>query len=178
MNVRAEMELRSAALEIRVAGRKLVGLAAVFNTPATIGGFVESICPGAFRATLAAGTDVRCLVDHVDAQLLGRTRSGTLRLQETRAGLAFELDVPETTLGRDMLALAERGDLSGCSFAFTLPAGGDSWPTRSTRELRAVNLAEISILRLPPAYSGTSVAARALADANAARLRAAILRTL
>jgi HK97 family phage prohead protease len=69
--------------------------------------------------------------------------------------------VPNTTLGNDVLALAQRGDLSGMSFGFTVPKGGDAWPTNSTRELRSVNLAEVSVLHRLPAYDQTSVSARA-----------------
>ena len=170
-----DMETRFAT-EIRATGRRLVGYAAVFNVPAQIGGFAETIKPGAFRAALAGGVDVRALVDHNDNALLGRTRSGTLRLKEDSRGLAFELDVPNTTLGNDTLAMAERGDLSGCSFGFTVPAGGDAWPTRATRELRSVNLLEISILHRLPAYDATTVAARALRrETAAARLREMVL---
>jgi len=172
-------ERRAATVELRVAGRKLVGLAAPFNSPAQIGGFTERLAPGAFAASLASGADVRCLVDHDDDRLLGRTRSGTLRLVETRAGLEFELDIPDTQLGRDTLVMAERGDLSGCSFGFTVPQGGDHWPTRDQRELRCVNLAEISVLNRPPAYAATAVAARALGRAEAnARIRRLFLETL
>ena len=83
----------------RVAGRRLAGHAAVFSTPADIGGrFRETIMPGAFRATLAARSDVVALVDHDATRLLARTASGTLRLSEDARGLAFELDVPATQL--------------------------------------------------------------------------------
>jgi HK97 family phage prohead protease len=169
---RPAFELRAAA------GRKLVGLAAVFDSPAPIGGFVESICPGAFRSALASGADVRALVDNSDDRLLGRTRSGTLRLSETAKGPAFELDVPDTTLGRDVYALAQRGDLSGCSFGFTVPDGGDVWPTRTTRELRSVTLHEISILHRLPAYDATTVAARARTMGRAEALARCRLLTL
>jgi HK97 family phage prohead protease len=176
-----DLERRFAA-ELRAAGpRKLAGLAAPFNVPARIGGFTETIRPGAFAASLAANADVRCLVDHSDDQLLGRTRSGTLRLFEARAGLAFEIDLPDTTLGRDVYELAQRGDLSGCSFGFTVPTGGDAWPAANTRELRSVNLAEISILHRLPAYDQTSVSARArlLGRAEAdARLRRLVMESL
>ena len=42
-------------------------------------------------------------------------RSGS---SEDSNGLAFELSVPDTSAGRDVLALAERGDLGGMSFGF------------------------------------------------------------
>ena len=96
--MRDSIEYRFAA-EWRVAGRRLAGHAAVFSTPADIGGrFRETIMPGAFRATLAARSDVVALVDHDATRLLARTASGTLRLSEDARGLAFELDVPATQL--------------------------------------------------------------------------------
>lgn len=51
---------RRAAVELRaVAGRKLQGYAAVFNTRADIMGlFTETVAPGAFAASLASGTDM------------------------------------------------------------------------------------------------------------------------
>jgi hypothetical protein len=158
------IERRHLALELRadVAGRKLAGYAARFSTPAEIegGSFTESIRSGAFRASLASGTDVLALVDHSPEKLLARTRSGTLRLREDGKGLAFELDVPATTLGNDVLAMVERGDMGGMSFGFRVAAGGDHWPDNRTRELRQVELVEVSVVHAFPAYEGTSVAAR------------------
>jgi hypothetical protein len=167
------METRFAAECRAVAGRRLEGYAAVFDSPAQIGAFVERVAPGAFTATLAARKDVRALVDHIDTQLLARTSSGTLQLAQDSRGLHFSIAVPDTTLGRDVLAMAERNDLSGCSFGFRVIS--EAWPTRTSRELHSVDLAEISILHTLPAYSQTSVAARARALGRAeaiARLRA------
>lgn len=176
------VETRHAASELRAAGRRLEGYAAVWNTPARIGGFTESIRPGAFRATLATpGRDVLALVDHDPSRLLARTGSGTLRLAEDSRGLRFELDVPPTQLGNDVLALAERGDLGGASFGFRVPPGGDAWPARDVRELRAVELIEVSIVQAFPAYAATTVAARArhLGRAGAsARLRRLLIEAL
>lgn len=153
---------RRAATELRaVAGRRLEGYAATFGTPAAIGGFTETIRAGAFRASLASGADVLALVDHDPARLLARTASGTLRLTEDARGLAFVLDVPDTTLGRDVLALAERRDLGGMSFGFRVT--DEAWPTRDQRELRTVDLVEVSIVHAHPAYAATSVQARARA---------------
>jgi HK97 family phage prohead protease len=185
---------RRVALEVRAAGPRailpggkatgpgtLTGLAAPFNVPAQIGGFTETVLPGAFSASLAACVDIRALVDHDDSKLIARTRTRTLQLYETREGLAFSIVLPDTTLGRDLHAMAKRGDLSGCSFGFTVPKGGDAWPSANTRELRRVNLAEISILHHLPAYDQTSVSARAriLGRTEAdARLRRLVMESL
>jgi len=155
-----ETERRAAAAEIRAAGRRLEGWAATFGAEARIGTFTETIAPGAFAASLADGSDKLALVDHDPGKLLARTRSKTLRLTEDERGLSFSLDVPDTQLGRDVLALAERGDLGGMSFAFKVrPNGGERW-SGDRRELRAVDLAEVSIVLAWPAYPDTSVAAR------------------
>lgn len=157
------LELRRAP-ELRAAGRQLIGYAATFGTRAAIGAFQEVIRAGAFRDTLAApGRDVLALVDHDPGRLLARTSSGTLRLDEDAKGLAFSLDVPDTQLGRDVLALAQRGDLGGMSFAFKIR--DEAWPAKNERELRAVDLVEISVVHAWPAYTQTSVAARSLSQA-------------
>ncbi|MDP2376096.1 HK97 family phage prohead protease [Reyranella sp.] len=154
-----ELERRAAAAEIRAAGRKLEGYAATFGTEARIGSYLESIAAGAFAASLADGGDKLALVDHDPGKLLARTRSGTLRLAEDSRGLAFDLDVPDTQLGRDMLELARRSDLGGMSFAFKVRPDGERW-TGQRRELRAVDLAEVSVILSWPAYPDTKVAAR------------------
>jgi len=154
-------ELRAAA-EFRAAGRRLEGYASVFDAPAAIGGFTETVKPGAFRASLATpGRDVIALSDHDPTKLLARQSSGTLRLSEDTRGLAFSLDLPDTSVGRDLLELAQRGDLGGMSFGFI--AKSEAWPSMNTRELHAVELHEISVVQSFPAYTQTSVSARARA---------------
>lgn len=160
---------RRAATELRAAGRRLEGYAAVFNSPTRIGGFTEVIKPGAFRATLEERADVLALVDHDPGRLLARTSSGTLRLAETALGLAFEIDVPDTQLGRDVLALAERHDLGGMSFAFRPKR--QAWPVADRRELQQVELVEVSVVQAWPAYTETTVAARSRGASAAFRRR-------
>lgn len=155
---------RRAAAELHVAGRRLAGYAATFDTPARIGGFTETIRPGAFRASLAdPARDCLMLVDHDPGRLLGRASSGTLRLREDGRGLAFELDLPDTQLGRDVLTLVQRGDVGGCSFGFR--AQDEAWPAPDRRELRVVDLLEISAVHAWPAYGETTIAARSRQDA-------------
>jgi len=154
---------------LTASGRKLGGVAAVFDVEARVADFTEVIRPGAFKGSLA-GRDVVCLIDHDPCRLLARTKSGTLRLEEDAKGLRFELDLPDTQEGRDILTLAERGDLGGCSFGFTVPKGGEVWNGKR-RELRTVTLHEISVVHSWPAYSGTSVQARSKCPRLAAALR-------
>lgn len=161
--VAAMPERRALAAEIRAKGRRLEGYAATFDNPANISGrFVETIARGAFTASLRSGRDILALVDHDPGRVLARTRSGTLRLAEDTRGLAFSLDVPDTTAGRDVLALAERGDLGGMSFGFTAI---DEHRDGDRRELRAVELHEISVVLAWPAYDGTVIHARSLETA-------------
>ncbi len=167
---------RRAAREMRAAGRRLEGYAAVFNSEARIGGFTETIIPGAFRASLLSGKDVLALVDHDTGRLLGRTRAGTLSLSEDGRGLAFSIEVPNTTLGADILALAERGDLGGMSFSFR--ATDEAWPSAGRRELRAVDLLEVSVVQAHPAYDATSVSARARMHGTEEMVRALRVRRM
>lgn len=151
---------RRASIELRAKGRRLEGYAALFDVATRIAHFEEIILPGAFAASLRENRDILALADHDPARMLARTKSGTLRLAEDSRGLAFDLDVPDTTAGRDVLALAERGDIGGASFGFKVAKDGERW-RGDRRELRALNLIEISVVSTFPAYDGTSVQARA-----------------
>src|ERR1051326_3517067 len=97
----SNLERRAALVELRAAGRRLEGYAAIFNTETRVADFVETIAPGAFAGSLASGADILALADHDPTRLLARTRSGTLRLCEDTKGLNFDLDLPLTTLGAD-----------------------------------------------------------------------------
>lgn len=150
------------AFEISQKGRTLYGYAARFNSETSLGEFAEVIRPGAFARTLSAPTaaNIRAIYEHDNKSLLGRVGSSTLRLTEDADGLAFELDLPDTTLGRDLAELVKRGDVAGCSFGF-LPVR-DTWLPGAVpvRELRDVDLFEIT-LTASPSYDTTSVQLRA-----------------
>lgn len=163
---------RRAFAEVRTAGRRIEGYAATFNSEARLGGFVERIAPGAFREALAG--DILALLDHDAGKVLGRTRSGSLRLTEDSRGLAFSLDLPDTQAGHDVLALAERDDLGGMSFGFTVPKGGETWQGER-RTLNRIGLKEISVVQAWPAYPDTEIALRARQTGAEAQRRARVL---
>lgn len=150
-------------LEVRKAAgaRKIGGYAAVFDAPADIGGyFQETIAKGAFSDAVKG--DVRALVDHDSGRVIGRTTAGTLRLQEDDTGLGVEIDLPDTTDGRDLATLIERGDISGMSFGFVVTK--QTWDESGDipkRTIEKVELHEVSVVAFP-AYDDTSIAMRSL----------------
>lgn len=168
MSLMREPETRSLSLPVekRAEGQMIAGYAAVFNSSADIGGyFREIILPGAFADTLKTA-DVRAYFDHDRGRVLGRSKAGTLRLSEDAKGLAVEIDLPDTSDGRDVRALLERGDVDGMSFGFMVTH--DEWDETSdppTRTIHKIDLREVSVVS-EPAYGDTSVALRSLEDAR------------
>ncbi|GAH69526.1 unnamed protein product, partial [marine sediment metagenome] len=90
---------------------RLTGYAAVFEPAEAdiFGMFTEKVRLGAFRRALAAKADVRALVDHNATLILGRTKAGTLQLEEDDRGLKTAIDLPETGAAKDIAASVERG---------------------------------------------------------------------
>lgn len=148
--------------------RTLIGYAAIFNSDTTIGDyFIERIDPAAFNK--AVGSDVRALVDHDTGRVIGRTKSGTLRLEIDTRGLKVEIDVPDTGDGRDLWTLVERGDISGMSFGFRVTKQEwDETGDLPVRTILEVELYEVSAVAFP-AYEGTEIGLRSLDSARKER---------
>jgi uncharacterized protein len=152
---------------------RIGGYAAKFNVLSEdLGGFREKIAPGAFRDVLAAGPDCRALFNHDSNMLLGRTTSKTLTLREDDTGLRYDVDMPDTGAGRDVLVLCERGDLSQSSFGFIVDKadGSERWYDESGKETRkwggvlrvihkVSDLFDVSAVVFP-AYTDATVEAR------------------
>ena len=94
--------------------------------------FVEIVRPGAVSRSLEEGDEIRARIEHQGGlHTIGSTTSGTLRLTETPEGVAYEVDLPDTTAANDLAALVERGDIRGSSFAFQLRSReGERWSER------------------------------------------------
>lgn len=172
-----------AATELRIqendsGGKTLVGYAAVFDRwSEDLGFFREVIRSGAFRKTLSDGADVRALFNHDPNFVLGRTKSGTLRLEEDERGLRIEGDLPDTQTVRDLvISPIERGDIDQMSFGFR--AVKDEWNADYTeRELLEVQLFDVSAVTFP-AYPQTEVGVRVVGEQwDAAEVRSAAMAT-
>lgn len=141
----------------------LIGKPILYDTPTTIGkgdfSYTEVIKHGALdQADL---TDTRLLVNHDMKKVpLARTPK-TLSLFLSQAGLEMMAILPDTEEGRSVYTAVKRGDISGMSFAFKVPDGGDSYDSlTNTRTIHKIEkIYEISVVSFP-AYPTTSVEAR------------------
>ncbi len=151
---------------------KIVGYAAVFNTPSEpiYGLFREVVLPGAFDRAIREKQDVRGLLDHDPARIIARTKSGTMKLSVDEKGLLAEMTVdPDDPDAAMAVRRIERGDLDGMSFAFRVVT--DQWHTAGgdeIRELVDVDLLDVSVVAFP-AYPATSVSVRAQEEAKSRR---------
>jgi HK97 family phage prohead protease len=153
----------SAELRVDTAAQRIVGYAAKYDLSSEdLGGFREFVRPGAFQRSLDSAPDVRALIDHNPSLILGRTVSGTLRLESDAIGLKVTIDPPDTQYAADLMAVMARGDVSQMSFAFT--TSEDAWDLvdgQRVRSLLAVELHDVSVVTYP-AYPDTTVAVRSL----------------
>ena len=159
---------------------KIGGLAAVYYSDSDKEGtqyhlwdnVFERIGPDAFKNAVGRD-DVRALRDHDPRLLLGRSVSGTLRLDLRTEGLGYEIETPDTSAGRDAIESLNRGDLDGSSFSFLPEPDGVVWSEEIVnvagvdvslyiRTITAVVLYDVGPVTFP-AYTGTSSAVRSAA---------------
>jgi len=168
------MEKRIYKIETRTEEREdgtpvVIGHASLYDSRSeNLGGFYEYIERGAFTPELIEKSDIRCLINHDQNLILGRSKSGTLRLEADDKGLRYEFDVPDTTYGKDLLVSLKRGDIDSSSFAFTVKR--DTWSSdEEGNSIRTINeidsLFDVSAVSYP-AYkqaNDLTVAQRGLA---------------
>jgi len=144
-------------------GMQFSGYAAVFDSDSEPLPFIERIMPGAFKRSLKARNEVKLFKNHNMDEVLASTRSKTLRLTEDSKGLLAEATLPDTTAGRDLAVLMERGDVHSMSFGFSVPPKGDVFSSDGmTRQLKEIRLHEVSIVTGFPAYTATTASVRSL----------------
>jgi uncharacterized protein len=137
--------------------------------------FVEEIAEGAFDESLKV-RDVVGLWSHDTSQVLGNTKSGTLRIENTKKELRFELDIPNTSVGNDAWELIKRGDVDGVSFGMKVTK--DKWSSENRdgkkiykRTILNAELYEISPVAFP-AYPANEVSVRSLDEYREQQKRA------
>jgi HK97 family phage major capsid protein/HK97 family phage prohead protease len=148
--------------ELRAVGTTIVGTIP-YNSPSLdLGGFVETLVPGAFTRAIGS-KNIIALVSHDHKKPLANSNAGTLKFIDGPKELTVRMQLdPEISHHRDTLASVRRGDFTGLSFGFRIDKGGERWSERDNqrvRELVNVDLKEVSPVVFP-AYPSTSIAVR------------------
>lgn len=129
----------------------------------------EKFMPGAFTESLAKNDEVRAYFCHDRSKIVGKLSNKTLRIIDGEDALRYELDPPDTTVGRDLSVLVERRDVEGTSIGF-IPedqewGDDDIGPWRIIRKARLTQISP----ETDPWYKNTDVALRAFEEWRAAQ---------
>lgn len=122
------------------------------------GKFIEKVLPETFNKALARADNVDMLLNHDVRCKLASTMNQTLELREDNIGLYAKAVIHD----KEVIAEAQQGNLKGWSFGFRTLA--DSWEEEqpiAKRTLEDIELMEVSLLTIEPAYIATSVQVRA-----------------
>jgi len=122
------------------------------------GKFIEKVLPDTFNKALARADNIDMLLNHDVRCRLASTMNQTLELREDNIGLYAKAIIHD----KDVIAEAQQGNLKGWSFGFRALA--DSWEEEqpiAKRTLEDIDLMEVSLLTIEPAYIATSVQVRA-----------------
>ena len=152
--------------------RIVEGYAIVFNQPsrklfdkASKKVFTETIDPRAVTKLFLDDQDIKMLYNHSNDMLMARSTYGfgTLSYEIDDYGVKYRFEMPNTSLGNDVLELIRRGDVWGCSFAFTYAKDGIRDEKKNGQNFRTViqmaSISDFSIV-VDPAYVGTYVSTR------------------
>lgn len=147
------VEIRADKESIRVSGYvNVVGRDSRVLRDAS-GGFIEQISPGAFGRALQSGQPVELRYNHRKT-----LESPDLQLREDQIGLWAQATVTDP----EVIDAAERKELRGWSFGFVKQK--DHWKTDENGTRRRfvddLELREVSVLNVTPAYIATSIEAR------------------
>lgn len=161
--------------------RTIEGYAILFNTPSAVlwsedDGKIEAreiIAPEAVTRELLDASDIKFTLFHDRQLILARSKEGqgTLSYDIDTRGVKFSFEAPHTADGDKAVELVRRGDLAGCSFAFSTyywksdyvdrnvqtEATGKQLITYTVRQI--VGVYDMT-LAADPAYPDTSVSLR------------------
>lgn len=101
-------------------GRHISGKAISFDTQSNDIGFIEIIHRGCISQELIDSSNIVFLYNHDYNQVIARANKGkgTLNIDLRDDGVYFDLDVPNTTMGNDLLENIRLGNITQCSFRF------------------------------------------------------------
>lgn len=178
----ADLQVREDVAEGGARSRTITGYAILFDTPSAPlwsdekSEAREVIAPEAITREVLDASDIKFTMFHDRQLILARSRNGagTLSYSVDERGVKFEFEAPNTIDGDKALELVRRGDIAGCSFAFSTYYGDTEFVSRAMEErdgktmviytVRALTGIYDFTLAADPAYPDTSVEARELVD--------------
>lgn len=101
-------------------GRHISGKAISFDTQSNDIGFIEILHRGCISQELIDSSNIVFLYNHDYNQVIARANKGkgTLNIDLRDDGVYFGLDIPNTTMGNDLLENIRLGNITQCSFGF------------------------------------------------------------
>lgn len=119
--------------------RVIAGRAIVFNSPSVAldededTEWREVIAPEAVTREVLDASDIKMTMFHDRQLILARSKGGkgTLSYTVTDEGVDFNFEAPRTVDGDKALELVRRGDIAGCSFAFSTYYYDENYVSRS-----------------------------------------------
>lgn len=173
----ADLRVRE-TVEGEAPSRAITGYAILFNTPSAPlwsdddEEAREVISPEAITKELLDSSDIKFTMYHDRQLILGRSNKGvgTLEYFVDEKGVGFTLELPKSPNGDEALELVKRGDISGCSFAFTTRYWDKDCVSREVKSINGKTHTTYTVkvvtgvydftLAADPAYPDTSVESR------------------
>ena len=148
-------------------GRHISGKAISFDTESNDIGFIEILHRGCISQELIDSSNIVFLYNHDYNQVIARANKGkgTLNIDLRDDGVYFDLEVPNTTMGNDLLENIRLGNITQCSFGFNYANEegaykdekiGDVWYRNVYKIGELFDLSAVTY----PAYDDTYVNAR------------------
>ena len=118
------------------------------------GGYNVRLLPNSAKFT----NPCLALFHHNFSAVIGNTANKSLRLSSDEVGVRFEIDLPNTSVGRDVQELVDKGYVRGMSFAMTdaPDAYSSTEDGKTILNAKSFGVDEITVTAIP-AFTSTSV---------------------
>lgn len=128
----------------------------------------EVIAPEAVTKELLDGCDIKMTMFHDRQLILARSKNGagTLKYGVDDKGVYFEFEAPNTVDGDKALELVRRGDISGCSFAFSTHYYDSAYVQRTVQRVDGKTIITYTVNVITGIYDFTLAADPAYPDTN------------
>jgi HK97 family phage prohead protease len=162
------------APEGEAASRTITGYAILFGVPsAPLYDWEdeearEVIAPEAVTKERLDGCDIKMTMFHDRQLILARSKNGagTLKYGVDDKGVYFEFEAPNTVDGDKALELVRRGDISGCSFAFSTHYYDSAYVQRTVQRVDGKTIITYTVNVITGIYDFTLAADPAYPDTN------------